>query len=121
MTRRALRWLLPLAAVALVLSVGIAHLASSNPDGLEQVAEQQGFAKQGKVTAAAPMPDYEVSALRGLLGKPMAKTTAGLAGVLLTFGLVLGIGKLVTRRRKVKPKGAPEDPDPKEASPGPDA
>lgn len=115
MNRRALRWLVPLAAVALVLAVGIAHLASGKPDGLEQVAEQQGFAKQEKVTAAAPMPDYEVSALRGALGKPVAKTAAGLAGVVLTFGLVLGIGKLVARRRRSR------DDDSAAPSPGPDA
>lgn len=100
MTRRALRWLVPLAAVALVLAVGIAHLASSQPDGLERVAEQQRFAHKEQATAAAPMPDYEVSALRGAMGRPLAKTVGGLAGVLLTFGLVLGIGKLVARRRR---------------------
>ncbi len=100
MTRSALRWLMPLAAVALVLAVGLAHLASSKPDGLEHVAHQQGFAHQEKTTAAAPMPDYEVSALRRFVGRPVARTVAGLAGVLLTFGLVLGVGKVLARRRR---------------------
>ena len=115
MTRRALRWLVPLAAVALVLAVGIAHLASSRPDGLERVAEQQRFAQKAQATPAVPMPDYEISALRGAMGKPLAKTAGGLAGVLLTFGLVLGIGKLVARRRRSR------NVDPGEPSSIPDA
>jgi len=100
MTRGTLRWLVPLAAVALVLAVGLAHLASSKPDGLEKVALQQDFAKLEKTTASAPMPDYEVSALKGAVGGPVARTAAGLFGVLLTFGLVLGLGKLLARRRR---------------------
>lgn len=120
MNRRALRWLVPLGAATLGLAVGIAHLASDKPDGLERVADQQGFAKQEKVTAAAPMPDYEVSALRSALGKPVAKTLAGLAGVVLTFGLVLGVGKVVARRRRSR--GSPErrDPERDDPPPGPD-
>lgn len=119
MTRRALRWLVPLAVVTLLLAVAIAHLASSNPDGLERVAQQQDFARKGKTTAAAPMPEYEVSALRGALGRPAARTAAGLSGVLLTFGLLLGLGRLVSRRRRGQPD--PSAPAPRDRSPGPDA
>jgi PDGLE domain len=118
-TRDSLRWLVPLAAAALVLAIGLAHLASSKPDGLEQVAEQQGFANQEKTTAAAPMPDYEVSALRRFVGRPIARTAAGLAGVLLTLGLVLGVGKLVARRRETRSGDGPDSPDPKDTSAGP--
>jgi hypothetical protein len=114
LTRRALRWLVPLAAVALLLAVGLAHLASGKPDGLERVAEQQGFSKKEKVTATSPMPNYEVSALGG----PIGKTLAGLAGVLLTFSFVLGVGRLLARQRR-SPRGAALDRS--DASPGPDA
>ncbi len=105
MTRRTLRWLVPLAALAVLLAVGLAHLASSKPDGLEHVAEQQGFANKEKPTAKAPMPDYEVTALRG----PVGKTAAGLLGVLLTFGLVLGVGHLLARRRRTSPPSEPDE------------
>ncbi|MFH2007755.1 MAG: PDGLE domain-containing protein [bacterium] len=90
-----LRWLLPLAVVALLLGAVVAHFASSRPDGLERVAEQQGFPKE-RAVAKAPMPDYQLPWLR----TPLSKSLAGLAGVLLTFGAVMGVGRLLSRRRR---------------------
>lgn len=105
MTKRGLRWLVPLVVVAIGLAVGLAHLASSQPDGLEQVAQQQGFANKEQANKAAPMPDYEISALGG----PVGKTLAGLAGVVLAFGLALGVGRLLSHRRRRPPKPADSD------------
>ncbi len=90
-----LRWLLPLIVVALLLGTVVAHLASSRPDGLERVAEQQGFAAERPVVRA-PLADYQAPWLQTTLGK----SVAGLAGVLLTFGVVVGVGRLLSRRRR---------------------
>jgi hypothetical protein len=100
LSRRPLRWLAPLAAATLLLAAVVAHLASSRPDGLERVAEKMGFAQkergQEQAAAHAPMPEYELFAWRG----PLGKTTASVLGVLLTFGLVVGVGRLLARRRR---------------------
>ncbi len=102
--RRSLYWLAPLGAVALVLALGAIHLASSRPDGLERVAQTQGFDRKERTSLSAPMPDYEISRL----GSGLGKTAAGLLGVALTFGLVLGVGSLLARRRSNRRSSEPE-------------
>jgi len=84
--------------VCLLLAVFLAPFASSSPDGLERVAEDQGFldkAEGGQVWKAAPIPDYEMP---GVGGNRTATAVAGVAGTLIVFGLALGLGRLLVRR-----------------------
>lgn len=90
------RFVLVAAAVAVAL-VGLATVASSNPDGLEWVAQQTGFATDAteSVTAESPLADYGA----GGLGSGAGTIVAGLAGLVV----VSGVGALTlaaTRRRR---------------------
>lgn len=87
--------------VCLLLAVFLAPFASSSPDGLERVAEDQGFldkAEGSQVWKTAPIPDYEMP---GVGGSGIATALAGVAGTLIVFGLALGLGRLLVRRRGI--------------------
>jgi hypothetical protein len=79
-------------AVAAALAV-FSPLASDRPDGLEAVMERLGVAEVATPTIAAPIPDY------GEDGGATKKILAGLLGTALVFGLTLGLGAALKRRR----------------------
>ena len=86
-------------AVAIVLATAFAPFASSSPDGLEKVAERQGFADRGRlapVQERAPVPDY---AFPGVEDARLATALAGLAGALGVFALGAGVAAVVRRPR----------------------
>ncbi len=79
--------------VTLVLAGALSFVASSNPDGLEYVAEDQGFIESAEASAVAgwSLADYgEVG------GIPVG--VAGLIGVGLTILIGLGLFRLLARR-----------------------
>ncbi len=83
---------LGLAAIVVIL---LAPLASSDPDGLERVAIDSGFATQGQEAAVGILPDYSVP----LLGDgPLSLIAAGLIGVILVFGGMWLLGRALSRR-----------------------
>ena len=51
------RLVLPLGVLSLLIGGVLVHLASSQPDGLETVADRQGFADRERPTTAAVFPD----------------------------------------------------------------
>ena len=82
--------------VCLIVAV-ISPLASSSPDGLERVAEDEGF-----IGAAQDMP-FQIIAdyvLPGVENEAVATILAGLIGTLILFGLVYGVAWLVKSRRE---------------------
>ncbi len=74
---------------ALLTATILSPFASSYPDGLEWVAEQYGFLKEGAPLFVAPLADYTVPALGN---SALSTALAGLAGVVLvaTLGMVFG-------------------------------
>ena len=80
-------------ALAVLLAV-ISPVASAHPDGLEWVAEQQGFLDRAQAPLYDLMPDY---LLPGISNEALATVLAGIAGV----GLVLlaTVGVAMGRRR----------------------
>ena len=72
----------PVWGAAAVSAVGLSLLASSQPDGLERVAGDVGFAVtgEGSILHASPLADYAVSGLDGRLSGSLA----GLLGIALT-------------------------------------
>jgi cobalt/nickel transport system permease protein len=87
-------WLAGLVVAAAVVAV-LGPLASSDPDGLERVAIDAGFAEQGVDAGFEILPDYSVP----FLGDgPLSLVVAGLIGVLLVFAAVWLLGRLLTRR-----------------------
>ncbi|GAB4249542.1 MAG: energy-coupling factor ABC transporter permease [Thermoleophilia bacterium] len=82
-------------AVSLAVAVFLSPFASSMPDGLERVAEDNGFAElaEDPPIDLAPLADYSFPGLDGGLGV----AAAGLAGTLLVFTLAFGAGRLAGR------------------------
>jgi hypothetical protein len=80
--------------IALALTL-ISPLASPWPDGLERVADDQGFLDLGEEPAYELIPDY---VLPGIQNESLATILAGIVGVLLVFGVGLGTGYFLRRR-----------------------
>ncbi|MET0696949.1 MAG: energy-coupling factor ABC transporter permease [Acidimicrobiia bacterium] len=86
--------------VAALLVLVVAPLASSEPDGLERVAIDQGFidSAEDHPLADSPLADYEVA---GIEEEATGIRLSGLIGVLITFGVGAAIvGAFVVIRRK---------------------
>ena len=87
-------WLVGLAIAALVVIV-FAPLASGDPDGLERVAEDQGFLGAALDAVYSIIPDYTIPGIDG----NMSTILAGLIGVAIVFAVMVGFGRLLARRR----------------------
>lgn len=85
-----------LLALALVI---LAPLASAHPDGLEWVAEQQGFLDFARDPTYQLIPDY---LLPGVSNEVLGTILAGLVGALLVFGVVIAVAMLRRNRQVVK-------------------
>lgn len=87
--------------VALAVAIFLSPFASSNPDGLERVAEDKGFLEQaeGKEVISSPIPDY---LFPGIGSERAATAAAGFVGTLVTFGVMYGVGRLVAGRRETR-------------------
>ena len=101
-----------LVILALALAVGLATavspFASSNPDGLEHVAEKKGFLDAGKLAGIqqdSPIPDY---AFPGIHNERVATGLAGFVGTIAVFALGYGLAFALRRRERGEaPPGAP--------------
>lgn len=79
------------------VAVGLSQFASDSPDGLEYVADQQGFADTATDhgLADAPLADYG----DGLTGNSFLDTAiAGVVGVLATLGAGWIVFRFIRRR-----------------------
>jgi cobalt/nickel transport system permease protein len=78
----------------LLVALGLAiasPLASAHPDGLEWVAEQQGFLETTRQPLYHLIPDY---LFPGISNEALATILAGVIGTLIVFGVVLAVGFL---------------------------
>jgi hypothetical protein len=93
------RYYLALVAVGLGIAVGVAFLsplASSDPDGLEKVAEDEEFLEEAKDAPYEVIPDY---VFPGVEDESVATILAGVLGVLIVAALTLGVAFLLRRTR----------------------
>lgn len=81
-------------AIAIVLAI-LSPLASLNPDGLEWVAEQNGFLETAQRPLYEIIPDY---VLPGVSNEALATIAAGIIGTLIVF--VVAFGVAFSRRKK---------------------
>ena len=84
--------------VALALAAA-SPLASANPDGLEWVAQQQGFFNRAQAPSYQIIPDY---ALPGVSDAALATILAGIVGVLIVLGVALAIAYARRNRRSAE-------------------
>lgn len=82
------------AAIAFV-TLGIL-LASAAPENLERLAGQFGIVAHAPVWLHAPLADYQFAATGSLWPR---RAAAGLAGLVLIYGICALTGKLLTRQR----------------------
>ena len=87
-------WVVGLAIAALIVVV-LAPLASADPDGLERVAGDHGFLQSARDALYSIIPDYTVPGVDGNLSTILA----GLIGIVIVFGLMVLVGRLLARRR----------------------
>lgn len=100
-------WGLVWAGLALSLLIaGVAsYYASSSPDGLEKVAEDQGFLDQATTSANATLPtaDYGVA---GVSDARLSVGIAGVFGVVVLALIVFALFLLIARSRRGEPTPA---------------
>ena len=87
-------WVAGLAIAALVVIV-LAPLASPDPDGLERVAEDQGFLERARDAIYNAVPDYQMP---GIDDPVLSTIAAGLVGIGLVFGAMWLLGRMLARR-----------------------
>ena len=85
--------------VAALLALLVSPYASSEPDGLNKVAIDEGFAEHETphVLADAPTAGYGIESISS---ERWSTGFAGLLGVTVTFGVCFGITRLAVRRRR---------------------
>jgi hypothetical protein len=88
--------------VALVLAFFVSPSASGDPDGLNKVAIDKGFAdtETDHALGDAPTAGYEV---RGVDDDRMSTGLAGVIGVAVTFAVAGGVMLIVRRARRTGP------------------
>jgi cobalt/nickel transport system permease protein len=93
------RFVLAGLAVALVVAVGVAQFAVDDPDGLERVAEDTGFAEAERDHrfGDSVFADY---ATTGVASEPVSLAIAGTAGTLLTLAIGGGLFLALRDRRR---------------------
>jgi cobalt/nickel transport system permease protein len=80
--------------IALALAIG-SPLASAYPDGLEWVAEQQGFLDTAQGSVYEIIPDY---VLPGVSNEALATIAAGIVGTLIVFAIAYFIARSRAKR-----------------------
>ena len=82
---------------ALSLAGGLSFYASSSPDGLEKVAEDEGFLESAEDSALSnsPLADY---GLAGLDSERLSVGIAGVIGVVVTAIIALALFTLIKKR-----------------------
>ena len=85
-----------MAGLLLALAVAVlSPLASPHPDGLERVAEDQGFMERAIDPPFHVIADY---LFPGIQDERLATILAGLLGTIIVFGLVFMLARVVRRR-----------------------
>jgi cobalt/nickel transport protein len=85
------KWWLTALGVCLLLAT-FSPLASASPDGLERVAEDQGFIAQASPSPVSVIADY---VFPGVNNAYLATVLAGWLGTLLLFVLAYGSARLI--------------------------
>lgn len=93
-------------SLAIGLALFVSPLASSKPDGLERVATDKRFidAAGDHALKDSPVADYTV---KGIDDSRWSTAVSGLVGVLVTFGVGMGVFALLrTFRTSARDAGA---------------
>ncbi|CAN5329564.1 energy-coupling factor ABC transporter permease [soil metagenome] len=94
--------------VALLFAVVVSQFAAPDPDGLERVAEDTGFAESAQEHALGGgiFADY---ATAGIGNEPLSLAIAGVVGVVITLAVMTGLFMAVRDRRRAAASGPTGD------------
>jgi hypothetical protein len=70
--------------------------ASTQPDGIEKLAQTTGISGHAKALFSTPLADYQAGFV---VSHWLSKATAGLAGLALIYGACVLFGRFVSRNR----------------------
>jgi cobalt/nickel transport system permease protein len=84
--------------VAIVLAI-LSPLASAHPDGLEWVAEQQGFLTAARNAPYSIIPDY---VFPGISNQAVATIVAGIVGLAIVFVVMWLVGAARRKRESAR-------------------
>ncbi len=88
--------------IGLLICLGVAllsPLASTSPDGLERVAEDQGFIEVAHEAPYQLIADY---LFPGVGNEAAATILAGIAGTLIMFGVGFGVARLLRAEKSAR-------------------
>jgi hypothetical protein len=88
--------------VALLVVVVLAPNASSSPDGLERVAEDQGFADSAEDARFDLLPDYTIP---GVENEAASTILAGVVGLLVVTAITLLAVRILRARSARNARG----------------
>ena len=95
--KRSLWWVIGVGIAISLLAAGVVSFyASGDPDGLEKVAEDQGFIEQATDSANATLPTADY----GIQGVESERLSVGLAGVLGVAVMIVVAVAAMTRAVK---------------------
>jgi cobalt/nickel transport system permease protein len=100
LVRNVRNWLIAVLAIVGLTVVAASIWASADPDGLERVAEDLGFLDASQDPGYQILPDYTIPGIDGVV----STIAAGLIGVVVVFGLVWLIGRVLARRPQSDPQ-----------------
>ncbi len=90
------RFLIILFVFSLIIAGFVSWFASTEPDGLERVAEDHGFIDKAEDSTYEIFPDYTVRGINAFWSNGLA----GIIGTLASFCIVIFIGKLISRKKR---------------------
>jgi hypothetical protein len=90
------RWWVIGIAIAVLVVVVLAPLASSDPDGLERVAEDNGFIGQAQNIVGGLFGDYGIP---GIEDPTVSTILSGLLGVGILLAVMFLVGRVLARRK----------------------
>lgn len=96
------RWWLIGLGIAMFVAVCLSPFASSDPDGLNKVAQDHGFQQKAVASPAQQLPFAQVFqgyTLRGVDNPILTKGLAGAGGILVVLAGVWGLGWWLQKRR----------------------
>ena len=95
-SRTGRRWWVVGIAIAVLVVVVLAPLASSDPDGLERVAEDNGFIGQAQNVVGGLFGDYGIP---GIDDPAVSTILSGLLGIGILLAVVFLVGRVLARRK----------------------
>ncbi len=90
------RWWIIGFIVAIFLAI-LSPIASKFPDGLEKVAEDQGFIEKAAEAPFQVIPDY---AFPGIQNEALATIIAGVLGTVVLFAVGYGLARILKSKNE---------------------